>query len=380
MASPGDLDTSFNANGKKFINFGGTDDARAVLVQPNGRIVVAGGGAASDAFCVARLQRNGLLDKAFRSTGKRAISFGGGHEGAYAAALQPDGRILLAGDSELRVAVTRLNADGALDTSFSGDGKQLISWGPIGRAMAVLVLPNGRILLGGFSGPEGGNIEVARLKPGGALDTTFGTGGRASIDFGGTEFGLAMARQANGRIVIAGRASPGGAIVARLRANGSLDPDFDGDGRLTLSSEGTATAVLIQTDGRILVAGNINGFDTMTVTRLMANGSLDPTFGTGGTATIDFGITDDFANDAVLQADGRIVVAGYTQAAEDVAVARLNPDGSLDATFGAGGKATVDFGGIATFGNAVALAPNGRIVVAGQRSGADDFALARLLA
>jgi uncharacterized delta-60 repeat protein len=245
--------------------------------------------------------------------------------------------------------------------------------------MAVLVLPDGKILLGGFSGPEGGNIEVARLNPGGALDTTFGTGGRASIDFGGTEFGLDTARQANGRVLVVGRATPGGAIVARLRANGALDPDFGGDGRVTLSSTGAATAVLIQPDRKILVAGNASGFQTMTVTRLMPNGSVDAAFGAAGTATIDFGITDDIANDAVLQGDGRIVVAGYSQASEDVAVARLNPDGSLDGSFGAAGRAMADFGGIATFGNAVALAPNGRIVVAGQRSGSDDFAVARLL-
>ena len=380
MASPGDLDTGFDGNGKKTISFGGTDEARAVLVQPNGRIVVAGGGSASDAFCVARLQRNGLLDKTFRSTGKRTVSFGGGHEGAYAAALQPDGKVVLAGDAELRVAIARLNANGSLDTSFSGDGKTLISWGPVGRAMAVLVLPNGKLLVGGFSGPEGGNMEVARLNPGGALDTTFGTAGRASIDFGGTEFGLAMARQADGRILVAGRASPGGAIVARLRANGAPDPDFDGDGRVTLSSEGTATAVLVQQDRKVVVAGNITGFGAMTVTRLLPNGAIDAAFGAGGTATIDIGITDDLANDAVLQADGKIVVAGYTQASEDVAVARLNPDGSPDAGFGTGGTATVDFGAVATFGNAVALAPNGRVVVAGQRSGNDDFAIARLLA
>ena len=380
VASAGDLDTSFDGNGKKVISFGGTDDARAVLVQGNGRIVVAGAGAPANDFCVARLRPNGLLDKTFRSTGKRTVSFGGDQEGAYAAALQPDGKILLAGDSEFRVAVARLNANGSLDTSFSGDGKKLISWGPIGRAMAVLVLPNGKILLGGFSGPEGGNVEVARLNPGGALDTTFGTSGRASVDFGATEFGLAMARQPNGRIVVAGRQDPDGSIVARLRPNGAPDPDFNGDGQVILPGGGRATAVLIQPGGRIVVAGNSSQFNAMTVTRLLPNGSLDTSFGAGGTATIDFGVMEDLANDAVLQPDGRIVVAGYTQAAEEVAVARLDADGSPDATFGAGGKATVDFGGIATFGNAVALAPNGRIVVAGQRSGSDDFALTRLLA
>lgn len=378
MANPGDLDTSFAASGKKAINFGGTDAARVVLVQPNGRIVVAGGGAAAVSFCVARLRTNGALDTTFGPGGKRVIDFGGADESVYGAALQPDGKIVLAGDSDLRVAVARLNPNGSLDTTFSGDGKKIFSWGALSRASAVLVAPNGKILLAGFSGPEGGNIQVARLNANGAMDTTFGTGGKAPVDFGGDDFGLAVARQANGRIVVAGRSSPGGAVVARLRASGTLDPDFDGDGRVTLSGGGSASAVLVQPDRKIVVAGNANGSEMMTVTRLNPNGSLDTTFDGDGTATIDFGSLADLANDAVLQPDGKIVVAGYTQADEDVAVARISANGSPDPTFGAAGKATVDFG-VATFGNAVALQPNGRIVVAGQRTGGDDFAVARLL-
>ena len=355
MASPGGLDTSFAGTGKKAITFGATDAARAVLVQPDGRIVVAGGGAPAVSFCVARLRTNGTLDTTFGPGGKRVIDFGGADESAYGAALQPDGRIVLAGDSDLRVAVARLNPNGSLDTTFSGDGKTVFSWGALSRATAVLVLPNGKILLAGFSGPEGGNIQVARLKANGALDTTFGTGGKATVDFGGDDFGLAMARQADGRILVAGRSSAAGAVVARLRANGELDPNFGGgDGRVTLPGGGSASAVLVQPDRRIVVAGNASGSAMMTVTRLMPSGSLDTTFDGDGTATIDFGSLADLANDAVRQPDGRIVVAGYTQADEDVAVARLNADGSPDATFGTAGKATVDFG-FATFGNAVAL-------------------------
>jgi uncharacterized delta-60 repeat protein len=378
MANPGDLDTSFAGNGKKAISFGGSDAAGVVLVQPNGRIVVAGGGAAAHSFCVARLRTNGALDTAFGPGGRRVIDFGGDDESVYGAALQPDGKIVLAGDSDLRVAVARLNPNGSLDTTFAGDGKKLFRWGALSRASAVLVLPNGKILLAGFSGPEGGDMKVARLNPDGALDTTFGSGGKASVDFGGDDFGLAMARQANGRILVAGRSSAGGAVVARLRTNGTLDPDFDGDGRVTLPGGGSASAVLVQRDRRIVVVGNANSSATMTVTRLKPNGSPDTTFDGDGTATIDFGSLADLANDAVLQPDGKIVVAGYTQADEDVAVARINANGSPDATFGAAGKATVDFG-VATFGNAVALQPDGRIVVAGQRTGGDDFAVARLL-
>jgi uncharacterized delta-60 repeat protein len=378
MASPGDLDTTFGSGGRKTVNFGGVDAARAVVVQPNGRVVVAGGGGPASSFCVVRLRAaNGTLDPTFGSGGKQVIDFGGEDEGAHAVALQPDGKILLAGDTHLKPAVVRLRVNGTLDPSFENDGKKAFSWGAIGRITAVVVAPNGKILLGGFSGPEGGDIKVARLNANGLLDKTFGTGGIAAVDFGGTEFGEAMARQADGRILVAGRADAGGAIVARLRATGALDPDFGAGGRVTLPGGGSANAVLVQPDRRIVVAGNASGSGAMTVTRLMPGGSLDTGFGTNGTTAIDFGALADLAGGAVLQPDGRIVVAGYTQATEDVAVARLTSGGALDPSFGAGGKATVDFG-VATFGNAVALAPNGRIVVAGQKSGADDFAVARL--
>jgi len=380
MAHPGNLDTSFGSGGKKTVNFGGTDAARAVLVQPNGRVIAAGGGGAASSFCIVRLRAaNGTLDPTFGSAGKRVVDFGGDNESVYGAALQPDGKIVLAGDSRLQPAVARLKANGALDTTFDGDGKKTFSWGALGRATAVVVAPNGKILLGGFSGPEGGNIQVARLKANGALDTTFATGGIATIDFGGDDFGEAMVRQADGRIVVAGRSSAAGAVVARLRATGALDPDFGGDGRVTLPGGGSVSAVLVQPDRKIVVAGNANGSAMMTVTRLMPNGAPDTTFDGDGTATIDFGSTADLAAGVVLQPDGKIVVGGYTQASEDVAVARLNTNGSPDATFGVAGKATVDFG-VATFGQAVARAPNGRIVVAGQKTGGDDFAVARLLA
>jgi uncharacterized delta-60 repeat protein len=327
MANPGSLDTTFGSGGKKTVNFGGVDVARAVLVQPNGRVVVAGGGGPASSFCVVRLRAaNGTLDPTFGSGGKRTIDFGGDDEGDYGAALQP----------------------------------------------------NGKIVLAGFSGPEGGNVQLARLNANGKLDTTFGTGGIAGVDFGGDDFGEAVARQADGRILVAGRSTAAGAVVARLRATGVLDPAFGGDGRVTLPGGGSASAVLVQPDRKIVVAGNASGSQAMTVTRLKPDGTPDATFGTAGTATIDFGSLADLAAGAALQADGRIVVAGYTQSAEDVAVARLNANGSPDPTFGAAGKATVDFGA-ATFGNAVALAPRKRILVAGQKTGNDDFAVARLL-
>lgn len=378
MATAGTLDTTFSGNGKRAINFGGTDIPHALLVQPNGRIVVAGGGAASDSFCVARLLPNGKLDTTFGSRGKRVIDFGTTDEAAYGATLQADGKLVLVGGAFANVAITRLNRNGSLDHSFSGDGRLTFSWGAFSRAQAVTALAGGKLLVAGFSGPEGGDIQVARLNLNGSFDTGFGSGGKAAVDLGGTEFGLAMARQANGRILVAGRSDPTGGVVVRLRANGGLDPDFNGSGHVTLPGVVTANAVLVQPDRRIVVAGNTVGLEQMIVMRLNPSGSPDTSFGTAGSTTLDFGSLADLTGGAALQPDGRIVIAGYSQDNEEIAVARLNPDGSLDATFGNGGKALVGFG-VATFGNAVALQRNGRILVAGQRTGGDDFALARLL-
>jgi uncharacterized delta-60 repeat protein len=374
---PGDLDTSFAGNGKKAINFGGTDAAQAVLVQPDGKILLAGGGGPASSFCAARLRTNGTLDTTFGATGKRKVDFGSPDESAFGAALQPDGKIVLVGDSHVQPAVARLNRSGTRDSTFSADGKKLFSWGAIGRVQAVIVLSSGKLLLGGFSGPEGGNIQVARMNASGALDTTFATGGIATVDFGGDDFGLAMARQANGRIVIAGRSTTAGAVVARLRTTGALDPDFGTGGRVALGA-GILRAVLVQPDRKIIVAGNANNPDEMTVTRLNPPGTPDTGFGNQGTATFKFGNLANPLGGAALQGDGKIVVAGFSQDGGLVAVARLNKNGTPDATFGSAGKATVDFG-VAMFGNAVALQKNGRIVVAGQLSGNDDFAVARLL-
>ena len=380
MAGPGDLDTSFAGTGRRAIDFGGVDAAHAVLVQPNGRIVVAGVGGELDhgRFCLARLRSNGALDTTFGSGGKRRLEFGGQQEQARGAALQPDGKIVVVGGSDHRAAVARLNPNGSFDMTFSGDGKKIFGWGPISGVMDVRVLPNGKLLLAGYSGPEGGNMQVARMNSNGALDTTFGTAGRAAVDFGGDDFGNAVARQADGRIVVAGVSTAEGAVVARLRATGALDPDFGAGGRVTLPGGRTANAVRVQPDRKIVVAGTPAGSLTMIVTRLLPNGSPDTTFDGDGTATIDFAIGSDFGNDVVLQPDGKIIVAGYTAEDGDFAVARLNTDGSPDATFGTAGKATASFGS-AAFGNTVALQGNGRIVVAGQRTGGDDFAVARLL-
>ena len=260
MANPGDVDPSFSGDGKRVIGFGGDDSARAVVVASQSRILVAGRGGPTPSFCIARLRSDGALDTTFGSAGKVRIDFGvDTFRGATGIALQTDGKIVVAGQSNSRVAIARLRPNGLLDKTFSADGKLTFNWGAgflvaVGVA-GVIVLPDGKLLVGGYSGPEGGNMQAARLNANGSLDTSFGTGGIATVDFGGDDFAEPMRdRQMAGSSWRGGRPPP--ALWWRVsRANGALDPDFGGDGRVALGG-GNLVAVLVQEDRKILVAAS----------------------------------------------------------------------------------------------------------------------------
>ena len=182
-----------------------------------------------------------------------------------------------------------------------------------------------------------------------------------------------MVVQPDGKLVLAGAGTAGEDIlVTRLNSDGSSDLSFDGDGTaaVNLGAAEYGFAVALQADGRIVVGGRTNsgGNQNATVTRLNANGALDNSFDRDGTRTIDHG-GNDVASGLLVQPDGRIVVAGAGGAGADVEVTRLNPDGSSDASFDGDGTIGIDFGGY-DFGSAAALQANGKIVVAGG-AGAD---------
>jgi uncharacterized delta-60 repeat protein len=375
-ADAGDLDSSFDGDGKRTLSYGGKDAARAVLVQPDGKIVVAGSGGAGQDFTVSRLHPDGSLDTSFDGDGTAVADFGGNDE-AYAAALQPGGEIILAGTSASSyMAVARFRSDGSLDASFDpggadGPGKKLFNAAgdPSGGA-TVLVQLDGRIVLagGGDNGTDG-DFDVTRLNPDGSVDST----DFVLADFGGSDGAAAAALQPDGKIVVAGTTNPPPPApprmaVARYNVDGSLDATFGGTGKTTFGSGEfvAANAVQVQPDGKLVVAGYGNDGIDFVVTRLNTDGAPDATFGAGGTSTIDFGLIEA-AFAALLQPDGRIVVAGYAQPSlidADFAAARLLPGGALDATFGAGGKTTVPSGAI-EFAHAAALQPDGKIVLAG---------------
>jgi uncharacterized delta-60 repeat protein len=384
----GSLDTSFGTGGRVRIDFStnDTNSMSGVAVQADGKIVVVcslNQGATGWDFGVARLNPDGSPDMSFDGDGRQTIDFGVTDNSAAGVALQADGKILVAGDS----GVARLNPNGSLDASFGTGGKETSVGGG-----SVAVEADGKIVVAG-------SLGVARLNHDGSLDTSFGTGGKQTIDFGGQPIyaseALAVTLQADGKIVLAGVPATYYLgfkfAVARLNTDGSLDTSFDGDGRvLTDIPEGAADypggpgSVAVQADGKIVVVGTTSArltpidYGTIPesfaeVARYNADGSLDTSFGTAGRVTLDFGSTNDSASGVVVQADGKIVVAGGSDG--DFAVARLNPDGSLDTSFGTGGKQTVDFGGYDGASD-VALQADGKIVLAGGTDG--GFAVARL--
>ncbi len=384
----GTLDTSFSGDGKQTTSFDvGGGGATGVAIHGDGKIIAVGsGGANFGDFALARYKPNGSLDATFSGDGKQTTDFGGS-EGARAVALQTDGKIvavgIAVGDRSSFFALARYNPNGSLDTSFSDDGKQTTSFGGgADGAAAVAIQANGKIVTVGHTGSD---FALARYKPNGSLDATFSGNGKQTTDFGGADEAAAVAIQANGKIVVVGRTAerPGeGVALARYNPNGTLDTSFSGDGKQTTDLGGFgqgASGVALQADGKIVIvssACSMNACNDFVVARYNANGTLDTSFSGDGKQTTKLGVTTGVA----IQGDGKIIAVGYGGPdSDDFALARYNPNGSLDTSFSGDGKQLTDFGGLDA-ANAVAL-QGGKIVLAGTGSvggtGGNDFAVAR---
>ncbi len=377
LNADGSLDGSFAAGGKLLMPVGSSNDfAYSVTLQPDGKIVVAGdsrNGSDND-FSLIRLNGDGSLDTSFGTGGKQLTPVGVGNEYGNSVTLQPDGKIVVAGvssnGSNDDFSLIRLSANGSLDSSFGSGGKLLV---PVGsstdQAFSVKLQPDGKIVVAGYSG-IGGNEEFSliRLNADGSLDGSFGTGGKLLVPVGSSDdFGYSVTLQPDGKIVVAGYSSNGSNwdfSLIRLNVNGSLDTSFSGDGKLLIpvgSSLDYGYSVTLQPDGKIVVAGEIWIAGNSTVfglIRLNADGSLDSSFGTGGKLLMPVGSSNDLAYSVTLQPDGKIVVAGYSNDSSyniDFALIRLNPDGSLDTSFG--GTSTNTLGSSADYTGAAAPVP-----------------------
>ncbi|MET0752910.1 MAG: hypothetical protein ABWZ66_06035 [Pyrinomonadaceae bacterium] len=383
----GALDTTFDSDGRVDTNFGTASYGQAVAIQADGKIVVAGltGGSGIDDFALARYNADGSPDTSFDTDGILLTDFGAKSiDGANALVIQPDGGIVAAGygvatdRTDGDFALARYTTTGALDTTFDADGKTTADIGS-GRsaAQAVVVQPDGKIIAAGYSenGDETRDFALVRYTVSGGLDQTFGSGGKLVTDFRNDDAAYALALQPDGKIIAAGISSIKGDEVfalARYTSEGALDTTFGEGGklRLLIGDFNGASSVAVQPDGNIIVAGytSVKGQYNFLVARLTATGELDTTFDGDGYAETDFNGFDDRVNGISLQSDGKIVAAGssYSGANNDFAVARYNTDGSLDTTFDTDGKTTTDFNGNNDDGNAVAIQYDGKIVVAGQ--------------
>jgi serralysin len=384
-AAPGDLDPTFGGgDGTVTTDFGGTDPARAVAVQSDGKIVVAGG---NGDFALARYNQDGSLDTGFGGDGTVTTDFGG-TDSAKAVVVQPNGKIVVAGTSSSSFALARYNQDGSLDTGFGG-GDGLVTTAFPGsegdEANALVLQPNGKIVAAGTSSSS---FALARYNQDGSLDTGFGGGdGLVTTAFPGSEGdeGNALVLQPNGKLVAVGTThipphGRGSFALARYNADGALDTGFGGgDGLATGVDNNQATSADLAPNGQIVVAG---GWESFRVARFNSNGSVDTGFDGTGALFPDYKGTARLAYAVQVQKDGQVVAAGYVNddaASEtDFAVARFDTDGSLDASFGGDGMVTTDFSGGSDYARDIALQPDGKVVVAGRtESSGSDFAVAR---
>jgi uncharacterized delta-60 repeat protein len=337
----GVLDSTFGGSGIVTFSFGmNYDSAFSVAIDSLNRIVVAGNtnNGNDDNFAVARLTAAGALDTSFDGDGRQTIDFGGNHDDAYGVAIDSQDRVVVAGSTyngtEYDFAVARLTTAGALDSTFDGDGKQIVDFflsDDIAYGVAVDSLD--RVVLGGDTGPNY-DFAVARLTTSGELDTSFNGGGEQTIDFGSSdEHAYGVAVDSLGRVVLGGSTDGGSDFaVARLTTSGALDNSFDGDGRQSIdfgSAFDTGNAVDIDSQNRIVVAGNtFNGSDyDFAIARLTTGGALDSSFDSDGKQTIAFGVRDDLAYGVAIDSANRVLVAGESDFdGRDFAVARLTGD------------------------------------------------------
>lgn len=380
-AATGDLDPTFGTGGRVTSNALVSSDAiRAIAIQQDGKIVVAGTGfhqpppqTWSDVG-LGRFNPDGSPDQTFGTGGFVTINFFD-FDGAYAVGIQSNGKIVVGGYTsngmgKPRSLLARFNPDGSLDPTFGRFGWL---WGDdFSHYYALAILPDDKILAVGF-------IDQGSYVPRGYLMTRLNADGTGDSSFNGYRTpstdgpAYAVVVQPDGRFIIGG-SNPFKLI--RYLTNGSIDTSFGTNGVATATftkAYSVVTSLALQSDGRIVAAGyagDINGPFDFALARFKVNGALDKSFNGNGQVTTDFFGEDDTARALVIQPDGRPVAVGYAShmGNYDFALARYNGDGSLDTIFGSGGKVTTDFSGGNDRAYAAVLQSDGKIIAAGNTS------------
>lgn len=389
IGAPGVLDTTFGPASGGGRSLGKLTDMTVsnLGVQADGHLVLGGtSGAASHDFVAVRFDANGLPDAAFGTGGKAVHDFGG-DEYAQDMIVMRDGKILLGGYTYspfgYGMAFARFEVGGAPDLPFGGGNTGRVVLAPTQYQIAygLKEQPDGKILGAGihFNGVDH-DFAVARLSAQGALDTTFGASGFAVIQMGSHDYCLGATVDAQGRIVATGERYNGAGydlVTARFSGAGALDTTFASPTGWVASVAGGAGyayawTTLVAPDGKVLVAGSVPGpgGQELAVLRYKDDGTLDATFGAGGKVVLD-GMPWDRIYRMLLDSQGRLVFVGHSSATATVdasaraVVGRLLPNGALDTTFGSGGRVNFKPTAAGEVGIGVALDASGRIVVGG---------------
>ncbi len=387
-AQPSFLDNSFGDGGKVATAIGDNDRGYAVAVQPDGKIVVAGTsvlGSFRNNIILARYHANGALDESFGNGGKVVSQFGNVSV-ARAIKLQSDGKILVAGQVDDFFGMVRYNQNGSIDTTFGTRGVASAPFGStIHQANAIAIQPDGKIVLAGIAPASiSGAFAVARFLPNGTLDNSFGVDGRRTISFGGgQDICNALLLQPDGKIILSGhstiQANADFALV-RLDTNGNLDLSFNGTGGMrTAVGPGMdyATSAALLDDGKILQIGysfiEVGGAfrSGLSAIRLNGDGTMDSTFGDNGKKFLSGFLTtqDAYAYCALQEPNGKILLGGSFNGVVglDFFVMRIDANGEKDNAFGNNGIITADFSA-SEYGHALARQPDGKILQVGNNS------------
>lgn len=385
----GSIDTGFGNNGVVVQPIGdNADRARGIVIQDDGKLVITGVkyniGTTTDIF-LARYFPDGSLDPEFGSDGIVITAISGGRDSANNLLLQPDGKLIVAGSSASTSMLARYNTDGSLDTSFNGTG---IAASPTGFTFVDVALQtDGKLVASGslYTGSSG-NFLVTRFNADGSIDNEFGTDGTVITDLGGSDVASNLIVQADGKVVVVGHTykTPTQSIaIARYNSDGTLDNSFDTDGVLALSigtSKSYGWDILEDADGKLVIAAEIffSGSSTGTdiaLLRLNSNGSLDASFNSDGIAYAAIDASSNYLDKPsrlLQQADGKLVVVGTTYAnpasnGMDFSIARFNTDGALDNNFSGNGTLRQQLGtpGSEAYMNGLALQADGRIIAGG---------------
>lgn len=393
LGQPGTIDLSWNVIGRVMTPIGsGNNQANAMVVQPDGKVLLAGHCYADihANFCALRYNANGTLDMSWNGTGKVMTPVGGNYDLASAVALQPDGKVLLAGycidGLYFNFCSQRYNSDGSLDNSWNGTGTVMTRISSNDdEAIAIALQPDGKVLLAGYCS-NGTNYDfcAVRYNADGTLDNNWNTTGTAITPVGTShDQATAVAVQPDGKVLLAGRCLDGTTYdfcAVRFKTDGTLDTAWNGSGKVITPVGGDddfASTVTLQSDGKVVVAGYCyNGeLSDFCAVRYHSNGTLDSDWNGTGKVITRIGRRNDYGVDSVLQPDGKLILAGtcINGGNTDFCVARYDPHGALDASWSGTGTVITPVGNSFDQASAIALQSDGKVLVAGScRNGTND--------